>query len=239
MSTLAGHPDWQSYAQWRSSALVDIAPNVLHGVNVASPAFLATNYQSLLVKATAVGAGLFLDMQTADDLSGGAGGWASQQAWNITNGHNSIDQLVTPLNRAVRFALQNTDGAAAGDYTLKVYGVNTPADPALSPLPTVPAWAGGFNLAAGASKSLFPDFQGYSRAQVFASTPAGTPAGVRVELWLLNANAARVALVWATANLAGNVNDNLTIPAEALELVMTNGTAGAVNGCNLALCQAY
>lgn len=239
MTQGTGHPDWQSYAQWRAGKLVVfdqlMTPNQ---VLVTDPISVA-NWQSVLIKAAAAGSGFTVAMEVAPSVDAAAGAWYQQHTYTIPDSSNVLWTQVTPIDKAVRFRITNASGANTGEFALTAYMMNTPAMPGVADLPANWAGADGFTLASGGTKALLLPYQPAARVEVFCWAPLATVNGLTLTLALIDALGAVAQRLGRWDNVKGAVVQELVVPSGPLQLTLSNFTGGSVATIDQALTGVY
>lgn len=239
MTQGSGHPDWQSYAQWRSGALIDVTQSLAPGVTWTSPMITVSNWETLLVIAEATTKGAHMLMYTAPSVDTPLAEWTPQQAWELPAGSNRLHAQLTPLDRAVLFTASDADAVTAATLALSVYGLNVPSVPGGVRFSDNMDGLNSFSLAAGASQAFLLPVQGVTRAGVYAWTPLATVNGMTLTLATVNAAGTVVQRLGRWDNVKGAVVQQVTVPTDPLQLTLTNFTGGTVSTIDLALTGAY
>lgn len=228
MTIGVGHPDWQSYAQWRAGVVQNQTVPILPGASFTTPAVNVTNWQALLLIGFAQTAGVTIDMQVAPSVNAAPADWTTQQQFKLPPGSNVIEQLVQVIDRAVRFKLTNTHATATATVQLAFYAMNTTPTPQAGIRTTNSNYRSNITINAGANLLLNLPFQGNSRCRVSVFAVAGGAATLAAQLWEIDEQANRVGLVGSWV-VNPQVDQNLWVPPGPLQLGIFNNSAGAIN----------
>ena len=234
MTVGTGHPDWQSYAQWRSAALLDFTTNLPVNSNQTTVEIPTQNWQSLFLSASTFSAsGYVLEMQIKDVFNGVDGAWTTFRTWAIT-ANASLLVTVPAIGQSVRFKLTNKSLVNVLQPLLLVWGVNTPAQGPGELIDDNLVTVTNTNLANGAAVSLPLPHIVRGLSQVYIQNPAATANGFSAFILQLDSLGATVATIAAWHNIKDILLAQVVLPNQPVALQLFNQSGAAVANINAA-----
>lgn len=217
MTNPIGHPDWQTYSQWRGPTFVNQSVTALANSTTVVGTFAVSHFASLVLYVKNVVGGGTISFQYSEDGTTFITGFGP--SWRIWQG-SAMNVTVPILGNFVRVVVSApVANSFVGDITLVPTNVTVPRNQYQGS--EMDVHASGVNIAAGGTSN----FQLPAIAEGFAYArldPLGVANQLSIIVYALSETGAGEYIVWRRDKVAAAVDGQFLAPQQSLLVQLVN-----------------